>query len=243
MPHTMTGDGGLLQRKVGELVSEDYGRAAVFSQFGIDFCCGGGRTVEEACQRVGVSTDSVVKALEGATEGGTDTTRSDPGDWTLRDLTTHICTRHHAYVRRTLPTLRQWTEKLAERHGPKHPELVELRAVVHELADELEEHMGVEERQLFPFVAALEPSSGHSAADELGEALISSLEDDHQGAGDLMRLIRTLTDGFQPPPDACRTHQAAFALLEEFEVDLHRHVHLENNVLFPRARAMAHRLA
>lgn len=231
-----------LERTVGELVAEHYGRAAVFTEMGIDFCCGGGRTVAEACEESGVPAGSVVAALEALDGTGRNRSGSDPRSWSIDRLVSHVEDVHHVYLRRTIPVLRQWTEKIARVHGRTHPELLEVRTVFEELAEELSLHMKDEEDEVFPHLVALEDPA---ADDEVGlpvqESVVQALEHDHEHAGSLTRRIRELTDGFSPPPDACTTYTATFALLSEFEQDLHRHVHLENNVLFPRARTISAR--
>ena len=222
------------ERTVGEVVAEDYARAAVFQRFGIDFCCGGGRTIRSACDRVGADYEVVSRAIAGVANLGVSVEPStDPRSWTLEVLTDHIVSEHHAYVRETLPVLRQFTTKVAHVHGARHIELNEIRILVEALGRELERHMEDEESVLFPQLAESESQSGPA---DLSGVLVP-LEDDHDRAGALMARIRELSGGFTPPADACTTYRAAFAKLEEFEADLHRHVHLENNVLFPRARA------
>lgn len=230
---------GYLGRPVGELVAEDYARAVVFAEAGIDFCCRGGRTVAEACEATGVSPEVLVGALEALDASAADPSGPDPRSWTLGRLVDHIEEVHHAYVRRTLPVLGQWTDKVARVHGRGHPELLEVRTLVGELTTELVRHMKDEEEELFPLVASLEAGARDDAAGlPVPESVVEALEDDHEHAGSLTRRIRELTDGYSPPQDACTTYSATFALLKEFEEDLHRHVHLENNVLFPRARAL-----
>lgn len=230
-----TREAGYLGRTVGELVAEDYRRAAAFTELGIDFCCGGKRTVAQACERAGVSPEVAERTLEELGPSSQDPTALDPRSWDLGDLARHIEKVHHAYVRRTLPVLGQWTEKIARVHGRAHPELLEVRAAVAELAGEMDRHMHEEESELFPYVADLGSSdSGPSVPN----AFVEALEDDHERAGALTRRIRKLTNGYEPPADACATYSATFALLRDFESDLHRHVHLENNVLFPRALAL-----
>lgn len=223
-------------RPVGEVVAEDYSRAAAFKTLGIDFCCGGRRTVAEACEQAGVSIDEAERALAEAGRGSGTGTWDDPADWDLDLLVAWIERMHHRYVRRTLPHLRQFSEKVARVHGPRHPALVEVRDLVDELAVEMTRHMRDEEDEVFPRVVAL--ADAGSEADDL-RLPIRLLEDDHEHAGSTMRRIRRLTDDLTPPPEACATWRACYALLEEFETDLHRHVHLENNVLFPRAVALA----
>ena len=222
-----------LERTVGELVAEDYARAAVFTEFGIDFCCGGGRSTSRACASAGVDPTRLVDALAAVDARGGDGPPADPRSWPLDRLVAHIEDRHHTYVRRTLPVLDAWTAKVARVHGARHPELAEIRGLFQELAEEMTRHLDDEEQVLFPRVAAM----GTSADDgePVADAVVTALEDDHEHAGSTMRRIRELTDGFTPPADACTTYRATFALLREFEQDLHRHVHLEHNVLFPRA--------
>lgn len=230
-----------LDRTVGELVSEDYARAATFTELGIDFCCGGGRTLAEACEAAGVAPARAVRALGQATTPSRDPA-ADPRMWSLERLAGHIEKVHHAYVRRTLPVLGRWTDRVAQVHGTAHPELLEVRALVAELAEELERHMTEEETALFPQVARLEdPAEFGGRGPDAGEDGLALLEDEHEHAGALTRRIRALTRDYLPPSDACATYAATLHLLREFEADLHRHVHLENNVLFPRARALHER--
>jgi len=213
----------LRHRRIGDVVKENYARAAAFQQFGLDFCCGGGKTVEAACAANGIDAEDVLAALEVADAGGGD---SDPAlDKTPAELAQYITEVHHGYVRRTLPALMQFSEKVARVHGATYPQLVELAGVVSEMAREMTEHMEAEETGIFAQLTGAEDPAAVEGIDQL--------EDEHEHVGGLMRRARELTDGFRPPEGACATYRATFALLEEFESDLHRHVHLENNVLFP----------
>ena len=224
------------ERMVGDVVAEDYRRAAVFQRHGIDFCCGGSRSVRSACEEVGADYEAVASSLEKVGANGTPV--EDPGEWALDALADHIVERHHGYVRETLPVLRQFAGKVAKVHGGRHGELLEIRDLVEELAVEMERHMAEEETVLFPRIRVLVSGSDDGAGDDAADAVsgaVPPLEDDHDHAGALMARIRELSGGFQPPADACNTYRATYAKLEEFEADLHRHVHLENNVLFPRA--------
>ncbi len=227
-----------LERTVGELVAEDYGRAAVFTGLGIDFCCGGRRSAGDACAAAGVDPERLTAALESLDAREGPARGPEPRTWPLRRLVGHIQDEHHAYVRRTLPVLDAWTEKLAGVHGARHPELLEVRSLFEELADELPRHLDAEESALFPRLASLETAGGDDdTVGAIPESILEVLEDDHDHAGAIVRRMREITDGFSPPHGACATYRATFHLLNEFEEDLHRHVHLENNVLFPRARA------
>lgn len=228
----------LQERTVGEVVAEDYARAAVFSRLGIDFCCGGNRTVATACQQAGVPLEALEEALASADREGRNW--PDPRGWNPDFLAHYIVQVHHGYVRETLPVLTAFADKVARVHGGSRPELLVIRERVAELAREMERHMADEEVELFPRIATLVEARrlGKTvAAPELG-GRIADLEDDHDHAGGLLREIRDLSDGFRPPPSACSTYRATYAKLREFEDDLHRHVHLENNVLFPRAAAL-----
>jgi regulator of cell morphogenesis and NO signaling len=237
----ITTTNGFRNRPVGEVVAEDYARAAVFQRFGIDFCCGGKRTVAAACAKAGVAPETVERELDVTRASDAQGPWADPGSWDLDLLTTYIEKTHHRYVRKTLPALVQFSDKVARVHGDTRPELLVVRDLVRQLAGEMEQHMLEEERVVFPRIAGLEHRVGAGEPSGMGEA-VESLEDDHERAGALMARIRELTDGFAPPAGACNTYRATYTLLEQFERDLHRHVHLENNVLFPRAAAIEARL-
>jgi regulator of cell morphogenesis and NO signaling len=222
-----------MERPVGQIVADDYGRAAVLRRFGIDFCCGGGKALSEACERRGVDPALVVAALsahDARAAGAVDPVPTDPAL-----LVDHIERVHHAWVRESLPALLHFTSRVAKVHGDGWPHLRTIADHANALAVEMEDHMLDEEENLFPRVrAAAEPGSEpfRLSAEELAH-----LEEEHEQAGTLIREIRELTGDFTPPETACATWRAAYAKLEEFESDLHRHVHLENNVLFPALRA------
>jgi len=229
-------------RTVGEVVAEDYRRASVFQRFGIDFCCGGGRTVRAACAEGDVAYADLENALAALERSG-DRGDPEPHAWELDVLARHIVDVHHRYVREATPSLLQFSEKVVRVHGARHEELREIRALVAELMFELGRHMAEEEGVLFPRIERILAARAARAlqVDEPDSvsAPLGGLEDDHEHAGGLMRRIRELSGGYSPPADACTTYRALYAKLEEFESDLHRHVHLENNVLFPGARALA----
>ena len=222
------------ERMVGDVVAEDYRRAAVFQRYGIDFCCGGNRSVRSACETADVAYETVAESLEAADRIGERDDAERPAEWSLERLIDHIVAEHHGYVRATLPVLRQFTGKVAKVHGGRRGELVEIRELFEELAREMESHLAEEEDVVFPKIAALSSVDGADQVGNVADAVVP-LEDDHDRAGALMARIRELSDGFTPPEDACNTYRATYAKLAEFEADLHRHVHLENNILFPRA--------
>jgi regulator of cell morphogenesis and NO signaling len=225
---------------VGDIVARDLRSATVFARHGIDFCCGGRRSLEEVCQAHGLDLASVTLELEDASAGSGDA--RDVTRWPLDRLVDHILTTHHAYVRARIPLIQGYMTNLLARHGGHPPEVVlaRLAQVFEGLADELTHHMEKEERILFPYIRTLVEArthGGHPAPTPFGtiQNPVRVMEEEHQHAGDEMWLIRRLTNHFQPPEEACATWRAFYAALADFERDLHEHVHLENTVLFPAA--------
>ena len=225
-----------------EIVATDFRTAAVFERHGLDFCCSGCRTIEQACRDAGVD-DGVVLAeldavLEAPAAGAPAYNR-----WDARTLIEHIVTTHHGYVREAIPGLLQHTKKIATVHGGRHPELVHIADLFRRVADEMTDHMAKEEGILFPVIAAVETAvaGGRRAPAppfETVENPIGVMEAEHKCVGDAMAEMRHLTNGFTPPDDACGTYRVCLQELDAFERDLHTHVHLENNVLFPKAVAL-----
>ncbi len=224
-------------RTVGELVTEDYRRAAVFKRFGIDFCCGGGAALDAVCRKKGLDVDEVTAALDAA-EGRGHGTRLRVEAWSPAFLADYIVNEHHTYVRESIPVLRAFTQKLARVHGHNHPELVRIADLFERVATGLEAHLVSEEQVVFPSIRAVAGSGAAETSRAPLRSVIQEMEEEHEEAGELMRQIRALSADFTPPLDACNTYRAAYVKLEEFEDDLHRHVHLENNVLFPKAIAL-----
>ena len=224
----------LLERTVGELVAERPGRSRVFQAFNIDFCCQGGRTLREACERKGISTESVVEQLEGELEDKTAPTRN-PAELPAHELAAYIVDVHHGFLRNELPRLHAMAQRVAQVHGGHTPSLVELFHVFVGMEEELSSHMLKEEQALFPVIAAM--SRGEPAPGNL-EAPIACMIHEHEEVGAALARLRELSHGFQPPFDACNTYRALFAGLHDLEQDVHRHVHLENVVLFPAAKAL-----
>lgn len=221
---------------VGDIVANDFRTAAVFQQFGIDFCCGGRRSLHDACRAAEANPDAVLRALAElpAADGDEDAAR-----WPIDRLIDHIVETHHGYVRGALPTIDRYLGKLVEVHGARHPELVQIRRCFASVADELRQHMMKEEQVLFPYVKDLAgrgETCGHMRS-PFGTVAnpIAMMEREHREAAHDLRLISELTNGYTPPADGCSTYAVCMAELARFEQDLHRHVHLENNVLFPAA--------
>ncbi len=229
----------IANRKVGEIVAEDYRLGSVFKRYGIDFCCGGGISVSAACEKKGVNIDELERDIAAARVGRTVAQAGGVMDWDLDFLADYIVNIHHRYVRETLPVLEAFGAKVARVHGDGSPELHDIAAKIAELATEMRQHMAKEERILFPYVKELVEAvrdEGVRPIAPFGTVRnpVKMMEEEHDHAGTLVAEMRALSDGFKAPEWACNTYRALFAKLEEFEEDLHRHVHLENNVLFPR---------
>jgi len=214
----------------------------VFEHYGIDFCCGGRRPLDEACTAGNVEIDAVLAALEAAAQ----TPAAMTEDWqktSLEALCNHIVTTHHAYVMRELPRLAVLAVKVVRKHGDTQVELQMIQSLLAQLDAELTQHLGKEEAILFPYVVAMERAIAVDAARPHGcfetvSSPISMMLSEHDAAGALLAKIRTLSHQFTTPTGACPTYHAFFDGLHEFEQDLHQHIHLENNILFPRAIQM-----
>jgi len=215
-------------RTVSDLVLEQPSRARVFEELGVDYCCGGKQSLSSACDARNLSVEDAVAALEAAAAVPTD----EP-DWTrvpLPELCDHIVSIHHDHLREELPRLDALLEKVVRAHGDERPDLAELRDTFVVLRSELEEHIATEETQLFPLVTIGGPYDAEQVA---------ALEHDHEWAGAALTKLRDLSGGYDLDGALCNTHRATLDGLRELELDLHQHIHEENNVLFPRALATA----
>ena len=211
----------------------------VFEQFGIDYCCGGRKPLAEACAAGNLEIDAVLAALEAA-EKKPGTELDNWTDKSLESLSSHIVAKHHAYVKNELPRLAQLAQKVVNRHGATKLELPMIANVLMHLDEELTQHLAKEEAVLFPYIARLEQSVSNGASKPHGcfgtvSNPIAMMTQEHDAAGTLLAEIRRLSGNFTTPPDACPTFHAFYDGLKEFEQDLHQHIHLENNIYFPRA--------
>jgi regulator of cell morphogenesis and NO signaling len=225
---------------IAEIVTDDISKAGVFKKFGLDFCCGGGRTIQDACAKKGVDVNALISELEKPTkEKGTKNLNFN--DWPLHLLVDYIIEVHHNYVRENLPVIVEFAEKVARVHGHADEELHDIKGLVDDMAMDLNLHMQKEEMVLFPFVKNI---SGKTKLEE-GEANmvingpIRMMEIEHDNVGEIIKKLRTLSHDFTPPGHACNTYKALYFKLEEFEDDLFNHIHLENNILFKKVKAMA----
>jgi regulator of cell morphogenesis and NO signaling len=231
-----------LSQTVREIAIEHPTTVRVFESLGIDYCCGGKRTLRDACERAGVSVERALDLLAAVKEDSTADT-SNWGGASAQELIRHIVGRHHNYVRSETPRLMSMFEKVVSRHGQAHPELASIRDLFKALTEELSVHMHKEENVLFPYFEQMESAVARGAAPPPAvfgsvDMPISRMLADHDDAGELLAKIRTLSMEYQAPDSACPTYRALYHGLEEFESDLHHHVHLENNILFPRALHM-----
>jgi regulator of cell morphogenesis and NO signaling len=231
-----------LTQTVREIALEQPHSIRVFESFGIDYCCGGRKPLAEACTERQIAVDDVLAALEAASAS----TAPLPVDWSqarLGALIEHIVATHHAYVKRELPRLAELAQKVVNRHGETQAHLPAMQKLLAQLDEELIHHLGKEEHVLFPYIAKLEGaliSGGAPPEACFGDIThpIAMMTSEHDAAGVLLAELRRLSDNFTTPVEACPTYHAYYDGLKEFEQDLHQHIHLENNVLFPRAIAM-----
>lgn len=232
------------EKTVRELALENPSATRVFEKLGIDYCCGGNKSLEQACQVANLPIDEVIDSLEMADHAARAVQVAR--DWQrepLADLASHITSTHHKFTRAELARLAPLLDKVCSVHGKNHPELQQVRASFQGLAQELTTHMMKEERVLFPYIVRMEeaviqkepvlPAPFGSVQNP-----VSMMEHEHDSAGNALRSMREASCGYTAPGDACISYQTLYKALAEFEADLHQHIHLENNILFPRAIAM-----
>ena len=232
------------EKTVREMALEIPAATAVFEKLGIDYCCGGGQTLAQACQAANVSISQVAEALAAASRAESAT--AEARDWQiepLAELLAHIQSTHHVYTREAIGRLGPLFDKVCPVHGENHPELLRLREIFGGLAGELTTQMMKEEIVLFPHVLRMEeavvakepvlPSPFGSVRNP-----VAMMMAEHDGAGNALRNMRRMSNGYTAPSDACVSFQTLYKALAALEADLHRHIHLENNVLFPRAIEM-----
>lgn len=227
------------QTIIGELTALDYRTALVFKKNGIDFCCNGNRSIEEACKNDNTRINTLITELQKAVETG-DTTGANYNSWPLDLLADYIEKKHHRYVSTRIPEIQPLLNKVVKVHGDQHPELIEVEALFNASAGELTAHMKKEELILFPFIRKMVAAGDRPVHAPFGTVQnpINMMMDEHDSEGERFRKIAALTGNYTPPADACNTYRVSFALLKEFEDDLHLHIHLENNILFPKAIAL-----
>ncbi|MEP1150911.1 MAG: iron-sulfur cluster repair di-iron protein [Balneola sp.] len=223
----------LAEQSVGQIVADDYRTSQIFRARGLDFCCGGKKTLSSVCKEKGIELNEVLNELNFLDEP--DQGQHHFNEWSLDFLAEYIVQNHHNFVRKALPELNFYAEKVARVHGDAHPELIDVLKKVKTLSYEMVEHMEKEEEDLFPQIKELVQ---RQQAGSVKESLLEILESEHEKAGELMFEIEAITNNFTPPKDACTSYRVLFQNLEGFQNDLHKHVHLENNILFPKALSL-----
>jgi len=231
-----------LDTPVGEIVKHNFKAATLFQANKIDYCCNGHQSINKASERAGVKAESLVEELQLILQ------ESDPdtdfiNNLELSDLSDYIVNRHHEYIRKNIPFLKFNVDKIARVHGGNHPELVAVRDLFHESADDLTMHLQKEELMLFPYIKKMEQAKkedGQRPESVFGSVTspISAMMDDHQHEGERFEKISELTQNYQVPEDGCTTYEVTLKQLADFEKDLHRHIHLENNILFVKAKQL-----
>jgi regulator of cell morphogenesis and NO signaling len=224
---------------IGEYVAKDFRTAAIFSKYGIDFCCKGNRTIEEACEKKDINADQLMDQLNIVFTTKNDST-IDFKIWPLDLLADYIEKTHHRYVEEKTQILLPFLDKLCKVHGANHPELFEINELFIGCAGELAQHMKKEELILFPFIKKMAKAAlieEPIAKPQFGTVKnpIAMMMEEHETEGDRFVTIASLTNNYTPPADACNTFRVTYAMLADFEQDLHKHIHLENNILFPSA--------
>lgn len=223
---------------VSGLVTERPGRARVFEALGVNYCCGGNRTLGDVCAEKGLDADTVIRMLDAHLPGAGAENGKDWSKATLTEIADHIVEVHHGYLKEALPRLERLVGRVATVHGEGHPELLELRETFGALKPELEAHLLKEEEVVFPMCGELERAEVKPDFHcRTIENPIGTLVAEHEEVGGILARMRELTGGYEPPEGACNTYRAMLDGLEELERDVHMHVHKENNVLFPKASA------
>jgi regulator of cell morphogenesis and NO signaling len=232
----------MTQTTVRELATANPAAVRVFKKYGIDYCCGGYRPFAVACGERGLSAEAVLAEIAALVPSG-----APEPDWSgasLTDLVAHIVNRHHAYLNRELPALEAAMQQVVAKHGPKYPEMLpRLEEIFAGLKAELESHLRKEEAVLFPAILELEAAeAGRRTPPVLPFGTVRNpirmMEHEHDQAGQALAAMRSLSRDYAVPDDACPTFRGLYHSLDELEQDLHTHIHLENNILFPRAAAL-----
>lgn len=229
----------LQKNTIGEYVAQDFRTAALFSKYKIDFCCKGNKTLDEVCQTKGLDINQIENEIN-AILNSDSSSEMNFKSFSPNLLIDYILETHHEYIEAKTPVLLMYLDKLCKVHGERHPELFEINNLFKISSSELLNHLQKEEVVLFPFIKTMTNAIKNNQAIEQPyfgtvENPIAMLRHDHETEGNLFAKISELTNEYNPPMDACETYKVTFAMLKEFEQDLHKHIHLENNILFQKA--------
>jgi len=226
-----------IEPTIGEIVANDFRAASLFKDAGIDFCCGGNKSLTEACKEKGADESHLIQQLETLAQIPVSGAMNFK-EWDLGFLSDYIVNTHHKFVLKNLPELVFYTQKIANVHSDHHPELIEVASLFTKINEELLQHLKNEEEVLFPAIKEAEKNASSSVESTIVSE-ITRMQGEHEFAGGAMDTINVLTHNYLIPEDACNTYRVALKLLEQFEDDLHIHVHLENNILYPKALKLA----
>lgn len=221
----------LKNKTIAEIVSDDISTASVFKKYKLDFCCGGGKTVENACKKANINVEDVVNDLLN-NKSKRDVPNLNFKEWSAEFLADYIVYVHHSYIKQNLSIISEFADKVANVHGEHEPKTIEIAQLFSTISSELTSHMGKEEFVLFPAIKA--KAENHNF--EFDEKTLSLIKDEHEEVGTLIKRIQELSSDFTPPEWACNTFKALYFKLEEFSNDLYQHIHLENNILFPKVK-------
>jgi regulator of cell morphogenesis and NO signaling len=220
---------------IGEIVTADFRAAEIFREAGIDFCCGGKKNLDQACSEKGIDVAEMEARIDNLGTLPEDTAHNF-SEWDLGFLSDYIINTHHKYVIKTLPELVYYTTKIAAVHGENHPELTDVANLFAEINKELLSHLRTEEERFFPALKEYLLNGSEQAGQTLAK-LMQELSSEHESAGGAMDRICDITKSYTVPADGCNTYHLTFKLLKQFEDDLHVHVHLENNIIFPKLKS------
>jgi regulator of cell morphogenesis and NO signaling len=224
---------------LGELAAKDYRKAQIFKKYGLDFCCGGKKTLKEACDAKNIPVEQVERELQSVSNITVNSNLNYDG-WALGFLADFIVNNHHQYVRKSLQPVKELAEKVARVHGGDFPFLIQVAHIFNEVVVEMESHMIKEEKILFPYIKTLVQLKAGQGGETISsfnsvQQRVHVMEMEHELVGEHLEKIRSLTNDFTLPEGACASFTLLYKWLNEFEEDLHLHVHLENNILFPKA--------
>lgn len=229
----------LMTKSLAQIVNTNHRAANVFEKYHLDFCCKGKRTLAQACTESEVKIEEVLSELGKTEQGNSSSVPVSYEKMSLTQLTDYIVATHHSYVKKEMPAILGYLQKVASKHGGHHPEMIKVLEIFTAVKEEMEQHMQKEEVILFSGLKKAERQLAEGTEIIINNTYLLSpidiMEQEHDHAGNAMAEIRQLTNNYNPPPDACTTYKLSFAALNAFELDLHQHVHLENNILFPKA--------
>lgn len=237
----------ITDKSVGQIVAEDYRTAQVFKDHKIDFCCNGGRSIQEVAREKGLNPQTLLEEVDAARQQA-DNGAGDFESWPLDLLADYVVKTHHRYAEKQTQVLKPYLDKICKVHGGRHPELFEVKAIFDTISGEMAAHMKREELMLFPFIKKIVSAAdkGETVDKSTGRTVenpVNMMKHEHDDQGEAFRKIAELTNDYTPPADACNTYKVTFGLLSDFENDLHKHIHLENNILFPKAIALEKELS